>query len=189
MKTRPVIPDDRPTEKEAPDSTAIERFRQSMHVTYEMWHDGIGYDLDALEAATVDERAAIEAQLVGRGITDWRDVEALVAIATDRALDVVWARGRSTNPPARAQIVCRYDRPPSSVARTSPHRGSAAFFRRTYLGGRPTASTSSNPARRQTRKSSASGIAPASVLTPMQQESTYDNMVMLTAEPVGGPNA
>ncbi len=104
MKTRPVIPDDRPTEKEAPDSTAIERFRQSMHVTYEMWHDGIGYDLDALEAATVDECAAIEAQLVGRGITDWRDVEALVAIATDRALDVVRTAGISGSTDIRLAV-------------------------------------------------------------------------------------
>ena len=87
-----MIPDD-PTEEGAANETAIDRFRKSMHVTYEMWHDGIGYDLDPLEEATADERFAIEAQLVGRGISDWRDVEALVAIGTDRALDVVRSAG------------------------------------------------------------------------------------------------
>jgi hypothetical protein len=88
-----VIPDDRPGEVGAANQTAIERFRKSMHVTYEMWHDGIGYNLDALEEATADERAAIEAQLLGRGISGWRDVEALVALGTDRALDVVRSAG------------------------------------------------------------------------------------------------
>ncbi len=86
-------PNDRPSEEGAADQTAIERFRKSMHITYEMWHDGIGYDLDALGAATADERAGIEAVLVGRGISDWRDVEALVAIGSEPALDVVRSAG------------------------------------------------------------------------------------------------
>ena len=99
-----MIPDDRPSDEDAANQTAIERFRTSMNVTYEMWHGGIGYDLDALESATVDERAGIEAQLVGRGITDWRDVEALVAIGTDRSLDVVRSAGISGSTAVRLAV-------------------------------------------------------------------------------------
>ena len=38
-------------------SDAVSRFRASMNIDYEKWHDGIGYDLDALRAASNGERA------------------------------------------------------------------------------------------------------------------------------------
>lgn len=66
-----------------------DRFRRSMDIGFEEWHDGIGYDLDALAAATPEDRMAIEALLVPRAGNDWRDVEALAALASptaDRAL-------------------------------------------------------------------------------------------------------
>ena len=64
---------------------ALRRFRESMVIDYEKWHDGIGYDLHALQEATATEREAIEAMLLRRGAVDWRDVEALAALDTPRA--------------------------------------------------------------------------------------------------------
>ena len=58
------------------------RFERSMAIDYEKWHDGIGYDLDAIREASPDERKAIETLLVERGARDWRDVEALTVLNT-----------------------------------------------------------------------------------------------------------
>jgi hypothetical protein len=70
----------------APDTASpLRRFERSMVLDYEKWHDGIGYDLDALRAADGSERDAIEAMLVTHEPRDWRDVEALAALGTDRA--------------------------------------------------------------------------------------------------------
>ena len=56
-----------------------------MVIDYEKWHDGVGYDLDAIREASQDERQAIEILLFNRGTRDWRDVEALAALDTARA--------------------------------------------------------------------------------------------------------
>jgi hypothetical protein len=61
-------------------NTALGRFERSMAIDYEKWHDGEGYDLDAIAAATPQERAAIQKLLLQRGTRDWRDVEALAAL-------------------------------------------------------------------------------------------------------------
>ena len=61
----------------------------STEIGYEQWHDGVGYDLDSLEQLTGSERTSAEAWLVGRADRDWRDVEALVALGTERALEAV----------------------------------------------------------------------------------------------------
>lgn len=68
-------------EKESP----LERFEASMAIGYEEWHDGIGYDIGAIAAASPAERAAIEAMLVPRAAQDWRDVEALAALDSPAA--------------------------------------------------------------------------------------------------------
>jgi hypothetical protein len=65
--------------------SAAERFARSMALDYERWHDGIGYDLDALRAATPAERVAIEAMLLAHAPRSWCDVEALAALDTPRA--------------------------------------------------------------------------------------------------------
>ena len=65
--------------------SARDRFEKSMTMTYERWHDGIGHDLDALREASETERHDIETVLLGRGVTDWRDIEALAALNSPRA--------------------------------------------------------------------------------------------------------
>ena len=85
---------------------AVRRFARSMVIDYEKWHDGIGYDLDALDAATQGERSAIEAMLLRR-VDDWREVEALARLDTPRAraaLDDILANGS----PALQLAVLRY---------------------------------------------------------------------------------
>jgi hypothetical protein len=58
---------------------ALDRFRNSLFIDYEKWHDGVGYDLDALRELTPAERATAEARLDAKH--DWRDVEALALLA------------------------------------------------------------------------------------------------------------
>jgi hypothetical protein len=56
-----------------------------MKIDYEKWHDGVGYDLEALKEANNKEREAIERILVNRNPPDWRDIEALALLDTPGA--------------------------------------------------------------------------------------------------------
>ena len=58
---------------------ALDRFRNSLFIDYEKWHDGVGYDLDALRELTPAERMTAEQRL--DATHDWRDVEALAILA------------------------------------------------------------------------------------------------------------
>ena len=62
-------------------SPAYDRFLRSMNLGYDEWHDGVGYDLDALSEMTPQERDEARGVLAGRARKDWRDVEALAALA------------------------------------------------------------------------------------------------------------
>lgn len=66
-------------------SDAVRRFEDSMAMDYEKWHDGIGYDIAVVSGANESERAEIEKILLARGVSDWRDVEALTALDTPKA--------------------------------------------------------------------------------------------------------
>ena len=57
-----------------------------MVIGYEEWHEGTPYDLDALAELEPAELREVEEQLVARGAVDWRDVQALDALGTERAL-------------------------------------------------------------------------------------------------------
>lgn len=70
---------------EKSEPTPIRRFENSMLMDYEKWHDGIGYDLDALRAMSPAEKKSAEATMIRRGVRDWRDIEALVCFATPEA--------------------------------------------------------------------------------------------------------
>jgi hypothetical protein len=76
-KAREVNPSD--------DASALRRFMRSMVIDFEKWHDGIGYDRDALHDATPAERDAIETILIAHQPRDWRDIEALIELGTPRA--------------------------------------------------------------------------------------------------------
>jgi hypothetical protein len=65
------------------------RFRASMKIDFDKWHDGIGYDIGLFEQASPDELREIENILLPRCCDDWRDVEALAALGSDRANDAL----------------------------------------------------------------------------------------------------
>jgi len=66
-------------------NSPVSRFIESLNINYEKWHDGIGYDLEALKEANKNERETIESILLNRNPPDWRDIEALAILATSRA--------------------------------------------------------------------------------------------------------
>jgi hypothetical protein len=61
-------------------------FLQSMNIGYMEWHDGIGYDMEALKSLCPAEKQQAEDLLLSR-LSDFRDIEALDTLGTDRALD------------------------------------------------------------------------------------------------------
>jgi hypothetical protein len=79
-----LAPDSAPHQEPGPGSAA-ERFLQSMTMTFDMWHDGTGYDLEALRAVPPGELPAIEAHLIDHRPRDWRDIEALAQIDSPTA--------------------------------------------------------------------------------------------------------
>lgn len=62
--------------------SAYDRFMESMKIDFYKWHDGIGYDLDALNELDNHELKQVEELLISRKDSDWRDVEALAALNT-----------------------------------------------------------------------------------------------------------
>lgn len=67
-------------------SPAYLRFKESMILDYGKWRDGEPYDIAALAEVTPEERDVLADEIIGRGSLDWRDVEALRALGTPKAL-------------------------------------------------------------------------------------------------------
>lgn len=67
-------------------SAAYARFKQSMQIDYSAWREGTPYDIAALAEITEEERDALTEELCAKRTLDWRDVEALRALATPKAL-------------------------------------------------------------------------------------------------------
>jgi hypothetical protein len=65
-------------------STAWERFWESTKIGYMEWHDGIGYDLDALRTMTDGERTEA-IRLMRTRSQGWREVEAYGVVNTVEA--------------------------------------------------------------------------------------------------------
>jgi hypothetical protein len=65
------------------------RFIESMNIDYEKWHDGIGYDIEALKETNNKERKEIERTLINRNTRDWRDIEALAILDTPEARSTI----------------------------------------------------------------------------------------------------
>jgi hypothetical protein len=84
---------------------AAKRFISSMTMTYDMWHDGLGYDLSALKELTPAERDAIETILLHHQPPDWRDIEALARFDTPGAKKAVEDALKSSNPQVRQEAM------------------------------------------------------------------------------------
>lgn len=82
-------------------SAALERFLSSMNIGYIQWHDGLGYDLEALDLLDDNDRAEAEKALVARAEKDWRDLEALNRLATPAAIAAILHARSAKNPEIR----------------------------------------------------------------------------------------
>ena len=91
-------------------SEAFEKFRRSMSIGCAEWHDGIGYDLEALAGLPPEERQRAEDLVVGRHAADWRDVEALDHIGSERTLAELAKAIRSRSVEIRVEAAQRLAR-------------------------------------------------------------------------------
>jgi hypothetical protein len=84
--------------------TPLQRFKASMKIGFEEWHDGIGYDIEALKIASQRERDAIEQILINHTPRDWRDIEALAEINTKCACEAIKDAMKDPNPVVRVAV-------------------------------------------------------------------------------------
>ena len=81
----------------------VERFMRSAKIDADNWRDP-QHDLEAIELATPAERIAIEAFLIGRGISHFIDVEALVLLDTPTAHQALHAAFQTGSMDIRAAV-------------------------------------------------------------------------------------
>jgi hypothetical protein len=93
-----------PTDTEKRD-TPFNRFKNSMMIDYEKWHDGIGYDIEAVREAKPNERDAIEKLLLNRSPLDWRDIEALAELGSTNSRKALLAAFHNGDAEERIGII------------------------------------------------------------------------------------
>jgi hypothetical protein len=89
---------------QAPLVSPLQRFEKSMEIDYEKWHDGVGYDIDAIKLASATELKEIEQFLVQHSPRDWRDIEALAQIDTKSAQQTIKDAIDDPNPAVRIAV-------------------------------------------------------------------------------------
>jgi hypothetical protein len=98
----------RPTPRApATPSEPCRKFLDSTNVSYEQWHDGIGYDLDALAQVTDTERRYISDMLLQRvrsRAAQWRDIEAIEALKLPESRPVLEEALETAKPETRLRI-------------------------------------------------------------------------------------
>jgi hypothetical protein len=85
-------------------TTPLQRFKKSMKIGFEEWHDGIGYDIAAIKIASQAELDAIEQILINHNPRDWRDIEALAELNTDCAHKTIKEAIKDSNPVVRIAV-------------------------------------------------------------------------------------
>ncbi|MCW3984200.1 MAG: HEAT repeat domain-containing protein [Candidatus Bathyarchaeota archaeon] len=103
-KTPSGQPNKLPQTGQPSSATPLERFKKSMVLDFDKWHDGIGYDLDAIRSASPTEREAIEQMLISHSPRDWRDIEALAELNTERARQAIKEAISDPNPDVRVAV-------------------------------------------------------------------------------------
>lgn len=84
---------------------AYDRFRKSMEVDFDKWHDGIGYDLEALDEMSPEERASAETMVISRSPWGWRDIEALAEMDTPRSRECLKRASKADDRELRLAVV------------------------------------------------------------------------------------
>jgi hypothetical protein len=97
-------PNKTPENSNANSLKPLQRFEASMKIGFEEWHDGIGYDIEAIRIASQAERDAIEQVLINHNPRDWRDIEALSEINTKCAREAIKKAIRDPNPVVRVAV-------------------------------------------------------------------------------------
>lgn len=82
--------------------TPFEKFRESMRMDYEKWHDGVGYDLEILSQLNEDDRKSVLSLLIPP--SGWRDVEALATFDSDVAREALHKALKSGSAEVRAAV-------------------------------------------------------------------------------------
>jgi len=103
MNSRSTFTDWEPDD--AHSASLVQRFRRSMVIDYERWHDGVGYELGLLKLASPRERIEIESIIISHGIGDWRDVEALAALDSPRARLALRLAAQTGRPSIRLAVL------------------------------------------------------------------------------------
>jgi hypothetical protein len=76
-----------------------------MQIGFEEWHDGIGYDMEAIRIASKAERDSIEQILINHSPRDWRDIEALAILDTKCARKSIKEAIKDPNPVIRIAVI------------------------------------------------------------------------------------
>ena len=103
-KTNSTKPNKTPKEDNPSSQTPLLRFKASMKIGFEEWHDGIGYDIEAIRIASQVERDAIEQILINHSPRDWRDIEALAELNTKCARETIKEAIKNPNPVVRVAV-------------------------------------------------------------------------------------
>jgi len=103
-KKRSDEPNKTPEEDNTNSLSPLQRFKASMKIGFEEWHDGIGYDIKALRIASQADRDAIEQILINHSPRDWRDIEALAEINTKCARETIKKAIKDPNPVVRFAV-------------------------------------------------------------------------------------
>jgi hypothetical protein len=82
-----------------------ERFLESMKIDFDKWHDGIGYDLEALDEMSSEERISTESMIISRSPWDWRDMEALAQLDTPRSRECLRTASKGGDREVRLAVV------------------------------------------------------------------------------------
>ena len=104
-KTNSKKPNMTPKEGNPTSLTPLQRFKTSMNIGFEEWHDGIGYNIPAIRLASQEELDEIEKILINHRPRDWRDIEALAEINTKRSRETIKDVIKDQNPVLRIAVI------------------------------------------------------------------------------------
>jgi hypothetical protein len=104
LKNNSEKPNKKPVQDNPNSLTPLQRFEVSMKIGFEEWHDGIGYDMEAIRIASQAERDEIEQIIINHSPRDWRDIEALSEINTKCAHETIKEAITDLDPVVRVAV-------------------------------------------------------------------------------------
>jgi hypothetical protein len=104
LKNNSNKPNKKPEKSNHTSLTPLQRFKESMKIGFEEWHDGLGYNIAAIKIASQAELDKIEQILINHNPRDWRDIEALAEINTKSARKTIKEAIKDSNPVVRLAV-------------------------------------------------------------------------------------